>query len=354
MKMAKASTSVILALLSNGIVAFAATAQSVVNVSPRPDAAADPSAVITGGLQSTNSVSIPVSSVKIFLDGKDVTAQSGINSTSFSYRPQTPLSEGEHTARVEFAGSDGVSRFVTWTFNVPESTQLVLNSVAHNATNGLNRGSVFQVNLKGSPNQTGSVLLIRSDEGGQAMQEVPAREVSSGEYIASFTVGSAELQEGIVIGRLTDESNTVAYAIAKDPARFNQSTAAVDPETQVVAEPSTPQEEEIALKPEFTSHKTGDRITSRNGFLLKGKTQPDATVQIKVNSASGGIGGFLGSLVGGTVLVDQSVRADAQGNFEVNVPRPLVVQRGTRYTVEATADNNDQSSQPVVIELIQE
>ena len=194
MNMVKLSASLMLALLTNSLIVGATVAQSIVNVSPKPNSDVAPNAVVTGNLKSSNDISIPVDSVKIFLDGQDVTAQSGINSTAFSHRPQTPLSVGTHTARVEFMGSDSIGRFVTWTFDVTGTEVITLDSITHNAGNGLTSGSLFQATLKGSPNQKGTVLVIRSDVGGQSMQEYPAREVSPGEYIASFTVGRAPPQ----------------------------------------------------------------------------------------------------------------------------------------------------------------
>ena len=354
MNFGKLSLSLILALLINGITTLSVVAQSIVNVSPRPNSSVPPNSVITGNLKSTDQVSIPVNSVKIFVDGKDVTPQSGINSTAFSYRPQSPLSVGTHTARVEFMGSDGIGRFVTWTFDVAGAEAIALESISHNATNGLTSGSVFQTTIRGSQSQKASVLLIRSDVGGQSMQEIPAREVSPGEYVASFTVGQAPLNEGIVVGRLQGSGN-VAYAVADTAARFNPSAQqAVDPSTQMMKPEETTTVSVQELTPTFTNYQSGDRIKTRNGFTLKGQTSPGANVRVKVNSSPRGVGGFLGSLVGGTVLVDQTLTADQQGNFEVPVPSPLLVQKGTRYQVEAIAESGTRKSSATVIELIQD
>ena len=165
------------------------------------------------------------------------------------------------------------------------------------------------------------------------------------------------LNEGIVLGRL-EGSSDIAYAVATNPAQFNQTLATTDPTTQVQSPlPSSTTQTSSStqvLEPQFISHQDGDRISSRNGFTLQGQTAPGATINVKVNSAPKGIGGILGSIVGGNVLVNQSVTADDQGNFEVSVPSPLLPQKGTKYLVEAIARSGDRSSQTVEMELIQD
>ncbi len=61
------------------------------------------------------------SSVRILLDGNNVTNRSGASSTGFSYRPPAPLDFGSHTVRVTGRGPGGSPFDRSWSFSVQRS-----------------------------------------------------------------------------------------------------------------------------------------------------------------------------------------------------------------------------------------
>lgn len=77
-------------------------------------------------------------------------------------------------------------------------------------------------------------------------------------------------------------------------------------------------------------------------------------MDVKVTSELPVLGGVFNVKVGQSTLIDQTVKADNNGYFEVQVPPPSPVTSGLRYNVKAVANNNNQTSQPVELTLVQE
>jgi hypothetical protein len=61
---------------------------------------------------------VEAGSVRVWLDGGNVSYQSGISSTGFSYKPPAPLDFGSHTVRVAGRGPGGVTFDRSWSFTV--------------------------------------------------------------------------------------------------------------------------------------------------------------------------------------------------------------------------------------------
>ncbi|ABB56454.1 hypothetical protein [Synechococcus elongatus] len=100
------------------------------------------------------------------------------------------------------------------------------------------------------------------------------------------------------------------------------------------------------LTPIFTNFQDGDRVTS-NGFVVMGRTRPNARVRIEVRSSAAVLGGLID--IGNTVLLDREVIADRDGNFSVQVRRPVVVSSSTRYVVRASASLNGETRQNEIV-----
>jgi hypothetical protein len=62
-------------------------------------------------------------SVRVWLDGNNITYRSGVSRGSFSYKPPAPLDFGSHTVRVAGRGMGGASFDRSWTFAVRRSAQ---------------------------------------------------------------------------------------------------------------------------------------------------------------------------------------------------------------------------------------
>ncbi len=81
-------------------------------------------------------------SVRVSLDGNNVTSRTGTSSTGFSYKPPAPLDYGSHTVRVVGRGPDGTPFDRSWSFQVirsgpPQPTmRLTISQPAPNAPVG--------------------------------------------------------------------------------------------------------------------------------------------------------------------------------------------------------------------------
>ena len=81
--------------------------------------------------------SVQASSVRVSLDGSDVTYRCGISSTAFSYKPPAPLAFGSHRMRATGRGSDGSAFDRAWSFNVrAPAMRLTINQPSANAPVG--------------------------------------------------------------------------------------------------------------------------------------------------------------------------------------------------------------------------
>ncbi|MEA5471353.1 hypothetical protein [Spirulina sp. 06S082] len=209
---------------------------------------------ISGTFQTQGEAAIDVNSVRIFLNGRDITANSTINRSFFSYRPSQPLNSGEHIVRVQFKNQEGLSNEVSWSFFVPGTSTTVTTPTTT------------------TPNTT------------------------------------------------TPNTTTPTAA--------------------------------TVLPLNFLNHKDGEAIATR-GFVLQGETEPGAKVTVKVVSSSPSVFGVI-NLGGDTTLVDRPVMVDENGRFQVEVPRPSILQRGIRYNIEAAATSPDGRSHITTMTLIQE
>jgi hypothetical protein len=82
-------------------------------------------------------------SVRVLLDGNNVTSRSGTSSTGFSYKPPAPLDFGSHTVRVTGRSLDGTPFDRSWSFTVtrsqpPPVMRLTITQPVPNAAVGRN------------------------------------------------------------------------------------------------------------------------------------------------------------------------------------------------------------------------
>jgi len=328
-------------------------AQQVTNVSPAlnsDDVAADSS--ISGVFKKKNGVGINVNSVRIYVNDQDVTNQSTINPDFFSYRPNRPLPPGTNRVKLEYQDGKGKDRTVIWTFDVQQpQAKVEITSVTHNAeSKALGPGSTFLATIKGTPNANARVLML---ENGKTVRQLPVQEVSPGIYVATLNVTAKDnISEGIVVARLQRQNQTT-FGAASQPFVLSKqaSSGDVPPQAETPTPPANNQVNNRPLRPLFTSHQNGDRINTR-GFTLMGQTQPNAQVNVKVTANLSILGGLVN--LANSTLIDQSITADNQGNFQIQVPPPPNLVSGTQYTIQAIARKGNETSQSVQLGLIQE
>ncbi|HEX4013333.1 MAG TPA: copper amine oxidase N-terminal domain-containing protein [Candidatus Cybelea sp.] len=81
-------------------------------------------------------------SVRVRLDGNNITSRSGVSQTGFSYKPPAPLDFGSHTVRVDGRDVSGSPFDRSWSFSVrrsgPAPMELTINQPAPDAPVGRN------------------------------------------------------------------------------------------------------------------------------------------------------------------------------------------------------------------------
>jgi hypothetical protein len=325
---------------------LSAIAQRVVNVEPAIDSRGiSPTASISGQFETASGVTVDPSSVRLFVNGEDVTARSTITRNFFTYRPDSPFAPGTVQVRVDYRTSRGEQRTASWNFTVQAADPIQITAVSHNAIGtSPTRGFNFVVTLNGTPGVDASVLLVQDQ---RTTRELPARETSAGVYVASLTVGANDrVTEGIVVGRLQEQTQII-YAAAPEPFTFNRSTSTGG--TGGTTGGSTPPPSTGApQQPRFTSHRSGDRVSG--SFTLTGQTTPNATVQVQVTTAVSVLDVID---LGGQTLVDEEVTANNRGEFQVSVPASSIPVPGTEYRIRAVAQLGEATSSAAELTLRQ-
>jgi hypothetical protein len=215
-----------------------------------------------------------------------------------------------------------------------------ITSVSHDALANRNSGDLVLVTVRGTPNSQGSVLLI---EDTAIAIITPLQEIAPGVYLAKTRPSRAET---IVVARLQQGTlkTIMAASTPIGPVLSSSPSPTPTPTPTASATPAA----SVALKPVFTSPKDGDKLRSK-GFKLTGQTRPAAIVQITVVATLPKLGGIIS--LGTETLLDQSVTADAKGQFQVDVPPPSVLGAGTRYAIKAIAqDRNDSATTQITVE----
>ncbi|MFS8866766.1 hypothetical protein [Synechococcus sp. H65.1] len=323
-----------------GLSGLPAKAQQITDPSPAQAATnVEPTSPISASFRSQDGVSVRPETVRVFLDGKDVTAESVITRDFFTYRPSQPLPPGRREVLLEFTNTQGVTRRVTWSFTVGSPVRASIDLVDHNAGNRpLAAGEILLVTVKGTPSSRVTVYLVQD---GRQVQTLQAQEVASGTYVVNALIEPKDAtREGIVIARL-ENGGQVRFMTAEQPVRLVEgATAGI--------QRLTPQEVPSSLLPQITNLRDGDRVAG-SSFTLQGTTAPNASVRVTV-TASTSLGGILTAQ---QTVMNQTVQADGQGRFTITV-RPPIPAAGTVYQVNLTATSGNQTSPTVTLRLTQQ
>jgi hypothetical protein len=249
-------------------------------------------------------------SVRVWLDGNDITSRSGVSTTGFSYRPPAPLGFGSHTVRVSGGDVAGM-RF--------------------------DRGWSFTVFNTGPP--PGLVQL-------RAQQPAPGTKVSnrfatiSAEFTASVNAGSVRvwLDGNDITSRCGVSSTGFSY---KPPAPLDFGSRAVRVSGRAAGGSTFDRGWEFSVirsgPPQMylTINQPGANQAVGPTFVVQGNTVANASVQITVGPAGSPMGQFA-----------RSTTAGSAGNFKVSVSiTPLPGQQAITVKITATDPATNQSTQ---------
>jgi hypothetical protein len=145
-------------------------------------------------------------SVRVRLDGNDITSRAGVSGTAFSYKPPAPLDFGSHTVRVSGNGRSGLPFDASWSFTVrrsgPPTISLTINQPNQNAV----VGRTFTVAGTYAPNAN-----VRVTAG--------ASQSATGQFSGNTTAGPrGNFQISVTLSQLMGQQSVTVRIIATDPS----------------------------------------------------------------------------------------------------------------------------------------
>ena len=235
---------------------------------------------------------------------------------------QARITAGQYTTTTKYTYP---ASFIAWQNNAS-------NPVQQAEAPRINR---FEANARG-PLQAGTEVrfVLRGAPGGEASVNIPgvARNVAleeserrSGVYRGSYTIRSQDNVASLNSAAATlRAANQVVTANLTEPLAASTQSMGAAPMTIAVTSP-------------------GNNASIDGGQLvLQGRTAPNATVNVKVDTIAPVVGNRLSvAQPGGT----QTVQADANGNFTVNLAQRALPSPGTRHEVTLTANQNGQTAE---------
>jgi hypothetical protein len=157
---------------------------------------------------------VEAGSVRVWLDGGNVTNQSGTSATGFSYKPPAPLGFGSHTVRVTGRGPGAVPFDRSWSFTVarpaPPAMHLTIYQPAPNAP----VGPAFAV--QGNTIANGRIRVTAG-----------ASPMSTGQFSGTTTAGpKGNFKLNVTLTTLLGQQAVTVKIIATDPVTL-QSTETI-------------------------------------------------------------------------------------------------------------------------------
>ncbi len=241
----------------------------------------------------------------------------------------------------------------------PQNTKnLEIERITHDGVErALNPGEILTITMEGTSGVQASFLIIGDKH---TIREVRAREITPGTYQSKIPISPRErVVEGAVIGRL-QRGKQVVYSAASNIFTHNRNRASIENNNPPASpSPYVPNESESNsatreinpdLRPQFVSHRNGETIDP-NGFVLQGQTRPYAEVKITISSRLPLLGEFV--QIEGDKLIEQTVRANSQGIFQLPIPPVDTAPSGLKYLITAVASLNNQISKSTQLTLTQ-
>ncbi|BDI28114.1 hypothetical protein CCAX7_001650 [Capsulimonas corticalis] len=280
--------------------------------------------LIYATLSDASGTGVDPNSVRITLDGKDVTSDATITPSFFNFKPQQALAPGQHEVRVRVADQAGNIQNAEWPFVVSDERLISAFDSSVPGGQAIDAGSKLQFKLAAKPGGRASFSI------GSLAKDLPMTESSPGVYVGSYTVARGDnLKDAPVTAKFVDGAGrTVTKALAT-----GIDIAAGAPVTPTILTPA-------------------DGGDVPKNMTVSGKASPNATVRVKVDYTSKALGGLFG--VNGSAGT-KDVTADAHGNWTAS---DLTLQtnslftsdRDTTFTVSATSVSpNGDESQPATI-----
>ena len=246
-------------------------------------------------------------SMRLFVNGRDVTKEARVTANFVSYTPSEPLPPGETHVVLAIDDKATNEAKVEWKFDVLAGDNTSgIRSVKQNAGKTLEPGDVLHVEMDGVPG--GMATFSLGNIKGVRLSESPA-----GHYATDYTIRK---------GDDVQNASVATNLVLPDGQKFTrQAERAV---TVATGKPTAP----VIVYPN-----KNDPLDSP--LVIRGKATPHTQVHVKVDYTSK----LLGLLPLQGTASDSIVTADANGNWKTEAidARNLLSNRNVDYTISATA-----------------
>jgi hypothetical protein len=277
---------------------------------PRPN--------ITVTFDDAGGSGIDPSTVRLRIDSRDVTEDATVTGNLVAFRPLEPLAAGRHEITVTAQDRAGNVTRRTWGFTVASRGD-VIQSFTHTGDRNVEPGQVITFTLVGEPGGTATYTV------GERLRRRPMTEVEPGRYVGEYTVRrNDDFENEKVVAELKTKSGE---------------TFTIDASSQVAgnATPAAP----------TISAPTDDAALGKT-VTIRGKARPNQQVRVRVDYRANA----LGVLALNGTIGEQTVTADAQGNWETTAFNldTLATRRSATFTITAVAiGNNGRESEATTV-----
>lgn len=253
-------------------------------------------------------------SVRLLVDGRDVTANANVTRDFISYRPASDLSAGRQTIQILQQDKAGNPQRTTWQFTVQPGAAGGIKSLQHNANHALEPGDVLHVEMTGTP---GSKAFFSVG----SIKDVRMQETSPGHYVADYTIRKGDdTRNGKLAARLVTPGGETYTSQSTE----NVVISAGKPAAPVITQP-------------------GPGYAGSSPLVICGKAAPNTQVHVKIDYQNR----LLGVLAVQGTAADLTVDVDKNGQWQTPpiTLGGLLGGRGMEYTISATTVNAaDQTS----------
>ncbi len=295
----------------------------IADLRPTPESkTAQTKPAISVVLDDAGGSGIDTSTVKMTVNGQEVTDQAAITGSLAAYKPAKAFAGGDVTVAVSARDLAGNPVSTSWKFTVRAANDII-KAFTHSDIKNVEPGDVIAVDLKGEVGGTASFAIVQE---GQTLRTRPMPETSSGVYQGEYTVRKDDRLAGAkIIGTLKTAAGETFTTETED---------AIGGSTTSVLQPPT-----ITQPAEASSVKSP--------LTVKGTGVAESRVRLRVEYVTT----VLGMRMKGAIT-EQTVDVDSKGSFASQPVSlgTLVKGKNTEYTVTAvTVDTSGEESEPVVV-----
>lgn len=269
------------------------------------------------------------SSVRVLLNGVDVTRQADVSLREITFQPATPLPNGVNTVFVQATDAQGNRLQKQWNFTVQGGGngqgEGLIQSVTLNATQPLPPGQVLTVTMLGTPGGQADFDI------GNYRRDIPMSEVAPGRYVGSYQVQGADNVQNVQVVAHLQANGEHARHRANVPVSLGFGAPGPGPGFGALF---------VQLSAPAPNMPVPDQ------FIIAGTTRPGATVSLVVRVDTGGMFNFQGN------VLNTQVVAGTNGTFQYPFQGSLPFHGGT-YVITATASDptTGQQSPPATVNV---